>query len=379
MKTDPVLCKAARLARSRNYTEAIKILDSEENRYIDSYNYFYLYAVICLYSGDFGGALAHFRHAYVIKNMKDPPAMLGLAALYMNRKDTVHAVDYYLDVEELDPGNRIAQKGLAIIRKYSEHDSISAWLAEGKLHKLYPPIPNVGMTHGTVASIFLAFVSVLLLTLGLLVIFHVLPNPFKIRSGRPTAEFALSGQERDEPVEPVETSGLYRYILTRNQILDNYDKALSFFTSYRDEAAKICLNRILESNASENLKNKSRLLLAFMETPRFDNFKHNDNVSYANVAREPVLYRDVYVIWKGMATNVEVLEEQTTFDFLVGYDTRTALEGIVPVVFNSPVALNGERPLEVLGKIVPLSPYSMNIRLEGAAIYQSGILENKKE
>jgi tetratricopeptide (TPR) repeat protein len=376
MKTDPVLSKAARLARSRNYTEAIRILDSEDNRYADSYNYFYLYAVICLYSGDLGNALAHFRHAYEIKNMKDPLSMLGLAALYLNRKDTVHAVDYYLDVEELDPGNKIAQKGLAIIRKYSEHDSISAWLADGKLYKLYPPIPYAGVTLGTAISISLAILSVAFLTLGLLVVFHAIPNPFKIRSGRPTVEFELSGQERDEPVE---TAGLYSYILTRNQVVDNYDKALSLFTSYRDEAAKIYLNRILESNASENLKSKSRLLLTFMEIPRFDNFKQSDNVSYTNVAKEPVLYRDVYVIWRGMATNVEVLEEKTTFDFLVGYDTRTALEGIVPVVFNNPVALNSERPLEVLGKIVPLSPSSPSIRLEGAAIHQSGILENKKK
>jgi hypothetical protein len=113
-----------------------------------------------------------------------------------------------------------------------------------------------------------------------------------------------------------------------------------------------------------------------MEIPRFDNFKKSDNVSYSDVVKEPILYRDVYVIWRGMATNVEVLEERTTFDFLVGYDTRTTLEGIVPVVFNVPVTLNSDRPLEVLGKIAPLSPSSPNIRLEGAAIHQSGVLEN---
>jgi tetratricopeptide (TPR) repeat protein len=376
MKFDPVLSKAASLARSRNYSEAIRILDSEENRYSGSYNYYYLYGVICLYSGDFGGALSHFRHAHSIKNMKDPLTMLGLAALYLNRKDTVQAVDYYLDVEELSPGNRIAKKGLAIIRKYSEQDSIAAWLAEGKLVKLYPPILGAGLSPGTIASGFLIFVLVSLLALGLLVIFHVLPNPFKTRSGRSSSEFALSKQERTESVE---TSGSFRYILTKNQMVDNYDKASSLFTSYRDEAAKIYLNRILESNASETFKNKSRLMLKYMEIPRFDNFKQSDNVPYASVAKEPFLYRDVYVIWKGMATNVEVLEEHTTFDFLVGYDTRTTLEGIVPVVFNDPVALNGERPLEVLGKITPLDQSSPNIRLEGAAIHQSGTLENNKE
>jgi hypothetical protein len=76
-----------------------------------------------------------------------------------------------------------------------------------------------------------------------------------------------------------------------------------------------------------------------------------------------------------MATNVEVTDEGTTFDFLVGYDTRKTLEGIVHVIFSAPVAINTERPLEVLGRITPDASYS-DIRLEGVAIHQSGRLEN---
>jgi hypothetical protein len=75
-----------------------------------------------------------------------------------------------------------------------------------------------------------------------------------------------------------------------------------------------------------------------------------------------------------MATNVDITDEYTRFDFLVGYDTRRTLEGIVPVVFDMPVAINPERPLEVLGKIVVTSSYT-DIMLEGVAIHQSGRLE----
>ncbi len=77
-----------------------------------------------------------------------------------------------------------------------------------------------------------------------------------------------------------------------------------------------------------------------------------------------------------MATNLEVTDEAVRFDFLVGYDTRKTLEGIVPVVFTSPVSVNTERPLEVLGKII-LSDDKMKIMLEGEGIHQSGRLENK--
>jgi tetratricopeptide (TPR) repeat protein len=304
--------------------------------------------------------------------MRDPFTMLGLAALYLNRKDTGQAVDYYLDVEELDPGNKIAKRGLAVIRKHSNPDSLSSRLAAGKLKKLYPPIPSSGFLPKTFLAAFSVLALIALLAFGILVRFRVLPNPFKGQSGRPTAEFVLSGQER---AEAVELGGSYRYILTRDRAVELYDKALSLFTSYRDEAAKINLNRILESNASEGLKNKSRLLMTYMEVPGFDNFKQSDNISFTEAIKEPVLYRDVYVIWKGMATNVEVLEEHTTFDFLVGYDTRTTLEGIVPVVFNGPVSLNSERPLEVLGKITPTGSSPGFIKIEGVAIHQAGRLE----
>jgi tetratricopeptide (TPR) repeat protein len=372
MKIDPVLSKAARQAKRRDYEGALKILKSEENRYYGSFKYYYLYAVICLYSGSLIEALTNFRHALQIK-MKDPFTMLGLAVLHLKRLDTVQAVDFYLDVHEINPRNKIAKRGLAVIRKHSDPDSLSYWVTSKKLKKLYPPIPSGGISLKMVLNAALILAAAFVLVFAFLVWFRVTPNPFASRAERPySTEFVLSAPERSAPVE---VGGSYRYILTRDQALGLYDGALSFFTSYRDEAAKINLNRILESNASVELKNKSRLLFTYMEVPGFDNFKHGDNVSFADVKNEPVIYRDVHVIWRGMATNVEVTDEYTRFDFLVGYDTRRTLEGIVPVIFDRPVSLNGERPLEVLAKIALIPPFS-DFFLEGVAIYQSGRLEN---
>jgi tetratricopeptide (TPR) repeat protein len=375
MKIDPLLSKAARLAKMRDYNGALNILKSEEDRYYGSFNYYYLFAVISLHTGAFTDALASFRQARQIK-MKDPSTMLGIAVLFLKRMDTVQAVDYYLDVQEIDPKNRIAKKALAIIRRHSTPDSLSDWLTPERLAKLYPPIPFPAVTPGMVFAASLVLAAVVLLVYGIFVKTGVTPNPFnKNRDSRPTAEFVLSGQERSAPVE---TGGTYMYILTRDQATGLYDRALSLFTSYRDEAAKINLNRILESNASDGLKNKARLLVSYMEVPGFDTFKRSDNVSFADVKKEPAVYRDVHVIWSGMATNVEVTDDFTRFDFLVGYDTRRTLEGIVPVVFYGPFSINSERPLEVLGKIT-LSGAPLEIGLEGVAIHQTGRLENRQQ
>jgi hypothetical protein len=172
--------------------------------------------------------------------------------------------------------------------------------------------------------------------------------------------------------EPVQTGGSYRYILTRSEVLSAYEEARTLFMQYHDENAKVLLNRIIASNASEAIKTKASILISYMDVPGFDTLK--DRISYTEAVKDPILYRDCYVIWRGMATNLIFEQNSTVFDFLVGYDTRKSLEGIVLTMFNFSAAINPEKPLEILGKIIP-SEHGDAIQLEGVAIHQSGLLE----
>ncbi|MDR2257959.1 MAG: tetratricopeptide repeat protein [Treponema sp.] len=369
MKLDPILTKATRLARSGNYQGAVRTLVPEINRYNGSFRYFYLLAVSCLHVGDFGGALTYFKVARDIK-IRHPGVLLGFAVLYLRRGEIDKAVDFYLEVQELDEKNRIAKKALKIIRTYAGAGNFSAWLDSGDLPKLYPPVPPAGLSWNRVLVSAAAVFVVLAFTAGLLFYFRVIPNPFMIHRGdrRGITEISLEREDREQPVE---TGGSYSYILTRNEVLKTYERALTLFTEYRDEAAKTHLNRILESNASPGVKNKSRLLLSYMEPPGFETFSRKDNFSYAEVMKEPALYRDCHVIWRGMATNMDFFQNLTAFDFLVGYDTRKVWEGTVPVIFDKTISLSTEKPLEVLGRIVLVSTEKgPDIRLEGVAIYQ---------
>jgi tetratricopeptide (TPR) repeat protein len=368
MKLDPILTKATRLARSGNYEGAVRTLIPEVNRYNGSFRYFYLLAVSCLHVGDFGGALTYFKVARDVK-IRHPGVLLGFAVLYLRRGEIDKAVDFYLEVQELDEKNRIAKKALKIIRTYAGSGNFSAWLDSGDLPKLYPPIPSAGLSWNRILVSAAAGAAVLAFSAGILINFRIIPNPFIHRGDRKgIAEISLEREEREQPVE---TGGAYRYILTRTQVLETYERALTLFTGYRDEAAKKNVNLILESNASPGVKNKSRLLLSYLDPPGFDTFVRQDNFAYAEVMKDPALYRDCHVIWRGMATNMDILQNLTAFDFLVGYDTRKTLEGIVPVVFDAAVSLNPERPLEVLGRIVPVSTEKgPGIRLEGVAIHQ---------
>ena len=371
MKLDPILGKATRYARNGKYEQAVKILEPEEYRYKGSFHYCYLFGICCLHLGDYTGALENFRHAHSLKST-NPLPLLGLAVLYFRRGEIERTVDIYLDVQEIDKENRIAKKALNIIRKYARSDNLITINETGKLKSLYPPVPFGGFGTNSILAFVAIGVALLILCFGILVSTKTIANPFMKKGERHTfTEYILSADERNQPVQ---TSGSYRYVLSRTEVLKAYESAQSLFTAYRDEKAKISLNRILESNASEGVKNKARILLSYMETPGFDTFNKADNVSYSEAIREPFLYRDVHVIWRGMAANVVTVQNVTNFDLLVGYDTYRTMEGQVNVTFGSAVSINTERPLEVLGRVVPAS--GNDIMLEGVAIHQSGRLGN---
>ena len=156
--------------------------------------------------------------------------------------------------------------------------------------------------------------------------------------------------------------------------MDEYNEAQRLFLAHRDDAARVRLNRILESNASEPIKNRAMILISYMQIPGFDTLK--DRFSYNEVINDPFLYRDVHVIWRGMATNLDVGQNHTSFDFLVGYDTRRIMEGIVQVFYNFAIPINPERPVEILGRVIPISgERDAGFRIQGVALNQAGLLE----
>jgi tetratricopeptide (TPR) repeat protein len=365
MKLDPILTRAIRLARRGNYDGAIRTLEPEVNRYHDSFRYYYILGVSCLRVGDFQGALTYFKLAREVR-IREPNALLGMAVLHLRRGETDRAVDYYLEVQDLEPGNRTARRALALIRRYAGRNRIADWLESGELRKLFPPLPRIPPDPSRLLAPGLAVLGLAVITFVLLLRFHVIYLPGS-RGPRPLVSgTALEGEDRKRPVE---SGGDYRYDLTANQVLEYYDRGLSLFTEYRDEAARLCFNRIAESNASESIKNKARLVISYLEIPGFDTFKRQDNYSYAEVLDDPLLYQGCYVIWQGRATNILSSPDRTSFDFLIEYDIKS-MQGIRGVDFDWAVTVNPERPLEVLARIV-LSPDPGGFRLEGISIHQS--------
>jgi tetratricopeptide (TPR) repeat protein len=365
MKLHPILTRAIRLARKGNYHAAIKTLEPEVNRFHDSFRYYYILGVACLRVNDFMGALTYFKLAREVK-IQDPNVRLGMAVLHLRRGETDRAVDLYLDVQETDPKNPVARKALAIIRRYAGQNRFAEWLESGEIHRLYPPLPRIPPDPGRLLVSSLVILGIAGIAFILLLRFHVIYLP---GSRGPRLLVSGTALEQEDRRRPVESEGDYYYDLSPNQVLEYYDRGLSLFTEYRDEAARLCFNRIVESNAAEGIKNKARQVMEYLAIPGFDTFKRQDNYSYGEVLDDPLLYQSGYVIWQGTATNVFISSPRTSFDFLVEYDIKS-MKGIVGVDFDRAVAINPERPLELLARIVR-STDPGGFRLEGIAIHQS--------
>ena len=372
MKPDP-LSRAIILAHRRKYERAIKVLEPEETRYYASFTYYYLLGVCFLYCGVYGSALANFKLARNLK-MSDTSVILGLAALYLNHGNTDSAVDFYLEVLELDEFNKIAAKALRIIRKNPGPENIASWIEKGHFHTIFPPLPKIPPSQKKPVLLITFIFLVAALTTGALIITGILPLGIQSQRKAPLDIDLL----REDLEAPMQLEGSFRYILTREQVSADYNEARKLFASYHDESAKVHLNRILESNGPEPIKNKARLLLSYLETPGFDTLK--DRFGYVEVNREPILYRDCHVIWRGIATNIDIQQNRTSFDLLVGYDTRRTMEGIVRVEFDFAIPVNPERPVEILGRIIPISTEKgVDMRIQGVALNQAGLLDQSSQ
>jgi hypothetical protein len=359
------LTRAARLARRGKYESAAQLLESEVYNYRDSFMFFYLLGLCSLYAGNYGSAHDYLMRARELR-AREPSALLALAALYVKRADSRRAISFYLEVQDIDSKNRIAKRALNILKKYAGSDDLLAWIESGKLRSLYPPFPHEKIRP---VKIILKIMLPVVAVLGIAA-FILLKNNPSVNPGR--EGFDETVLTRADKEDAAQFGGVYNLILTEKQILAAYEDARKFFNQRRDNAARIEINRIIESNAGDGIKNKALIMAQYLEEPDFEKLKSSPaaNIKYDDAAKEPWLYRDCYALWNGTAVNINSGQNETSFVFLVGYDKRRhVVEGRIQVRMPFAAAIDPERPLEVLGKIVP-SGAPDGLSLEGITIHQ---------
>jgi tetratricopeptide (TPR) repeat protein len=313
-----------------------------------------------LYIGDFGSASSNLQKARRIK-MTDTRLLLGQAIIFLRRGDTKRALQYYLDVKDYEPSNKIADKAIEFIRHNNDFDEICRYFETGKIQQFYPPLgPN---PHKK----FYVIVPVVAFILGAAITFCFIPKQNYNGKRKNLEALALTSVEKENLQEKDLTSQSFNYILSSKDISKSYKNAIDYFQSGNDNLAQREINRLLNSNASFSIKQKCQVLMSYLEVPTFDSLK--DNFSYKQVAEEPLLYLDCWVVWSGRLSNSTVNPDGSySCQLLVGYENMKTVDGIVNVHFDKEPALLSDQAVKILGQI---DFEDSNVVLKGKAVYQS--------
>jgi tetratricopeptide (TPR) repeat protein len=336
------LDRAERLFASGRYAELISLLEPQVPVYRESQRFYYLLGSSCLHAGDPGGASTYLKRAEQL-SPANTDTMLALAALSVRRGETERAVEYYLRVLEDKPGDRKARASLGVLRREGSPEGLARLVETDRIERLYP---GRRALPAFLVPLALALVVAGAVYLSWPIGASLVEAVSRPRVARPeVAAVTLSRSERDSPVQ---TGGTFRYVLTEKQALEAFEKAKDSFQAYRDNAAVVEINRLLGSNASPALKEKANSLRAFVGRPDFRTIK--DAPSYSDARLDPALYDGCSVSWKGMAANVRRESGAVAFDFLVGYQEKKRLEGLVPATMVG-AEVPVDRPLEILATL----------------------------
>ena len=371
--------KAHLLLQKRRFSQALSILESGRNPeiYRESFDYFLTAGLACLYLGDTGNAGVYFQRARHIR-MTDTTLLCAQAVLFLHRGETDRAIEYYVDALDYDPNNKLALRAMEFIRSHGSYEELCHAFDTGEIKKYYPPL---GVNPDTIKRIVLSAFAGVVLALMIFNFgkFSSAARKLHLPAANARADLSelfLSVDEMGNAHKKDLSGGTYKYILSDAQIKKSYDMAMTYFQDYKENASLVEINRLLNSNASDAIKAKAEMISTYFKEPTFDSLStFGDNISYADVAKEPDLYLGCSVAWSGRISNSVSEGKSFRCDLLVGYENMERVEGFVPLIFaESPQPpIDGERPIKVLGKI---KVENGKIALEGKAVYQPVNREN---
>ncbi|MBO4404313.1 MAG: hypothetical protein J5780_03165 [Treponema sp.] len=362
-----VIDRANSLMKRRMFSRAITMLEARSEFYADDFEYYVTLGKACLYVGDFGSAASYYSRAREIK-INNSDLLLGQAAIFLTRGDTERAVDYYLNVLENDPRNVTAKAALDFIRTKGDYPTICRWNDSGKIKRFFPPL---GINPLIVMRCALAGLAA-----GFLIAFFVMFFPQRIPDfNGPRANLSLlSAIEDSSLVLSKEEMAKTRIslVLQKDEIRSSMNRCVKAFNEYKDNTAQIEINRLLNSNAGLEVRQKISVISEKLNSnPGFDSLMASgDNIQFTEIDREKFyLYEDCVVSWRGTVANETLGEDgSSAYSFLVGYHDKKTMLAQVKIYFKNIIDLDYSKPVQFLAKLH--FDTEGNLFLEGLGFYQ---------
>ncbi|WP_421622943.1 hypothetical protein R5397_03725 [Borrelia sp. MN22-0132] len=355
MEPNKLINKSINYYNSHKYSDVVKLLEKEIFLYKNYYFYHYILGMSYLRMGNLGTAQTYLKKAYTL-NPTEPDVKQSIAILLAAQGKEDKAIQIWLKMIEENQEIQRSEFSLETIRKNPIQGAL--FLNKNKIYaKLFPEIKvETGQNLSKLTRTLLTIASLVFLLIAIFLLIHsketiklTLSNS-KVKEKKAINNIAayiddikINDKEKIENHE-----GQFVFILTETEIKNSFQKIKTHLKQGKDNFARIEINKILNSNASESIKLKAKNLASFISRPNFITF--NDYLVLKEIKKNPLIYSNVYVKWEGIANNIEKKDNITYFDFYVGYN-KNALEGIITTKTTFDIDINFKDYVEILGQI----------------------------
>ena len=243
------LGRAKKYFKRRRFSEVIRILEPQVFTYRENPTFYYLLGVSCLNTNDLAGSTSYLKR--VIQLDKDHlNARLALAVIYLKKMEAEESIRLWLEILDDFPGNKIAKKGLDLVRENASPDKMIELAQTQKVNML---IPSTGFYLSF--PIVLGLVSLFSCTI---LLFGGLAIKKYYESKKPVMRPEISAViiEKDMPI--IDSSEKAAIMLSEPEIKESFKKIKQLLEDYHDNIARKEINKILLSNASRTSQRASK-------------------------------------------------------------------------------------------------------------------------
>ena len=359
-----LLDKAVNLFKRHRYAEAVDLMTPYLLAYGDSYLYFKLMTFSSIMIYDWSGAAAYLKTAVRLCRRRDPDLQIAQAVVKLQTGETAEAYLILFDLERNSRWGAFSKELLEISRNTENQQALTEILErliktrfaklnldgnyerewrkrDSDLRLFFERMPSLRSIIAAGMGVFIIFLSALFI---FMFFFKSAPERESV-SVRKDGDNIKLQQTEQLVVYDSET----RYLLSEEEIRNSFNRMKDYYRNRDDNMTQREINRLKESNASVDVKDKASAFERLLTDNRSENI--GTLFSYDEVSHDPFLYDKTVVVWRGAAANLYVTPTSLTFDLLVGYENRKFLEGTVPVFVDYGVKIIEGEPYEIEGEI----------------------------
>lgn len=345
--------------RKQFYPEIINLLTGYVQNHPDHLAAVRMLAFALAETGQFRDSHHYYQHV-LRANKNDTEALNAVAFLELENGGTESSVNYLLDAIYVDDKNQRLKKNLESLKKIKDaklffsmtkpSDFIFIDLPKesyysqltGKLLEL----PST--TNGRIA---LAAAAVLI---AIFLIYLVYPAYVSWMENYRFSRSIGSGKVTHITIQDVERlvqeREKYNLKLSEDQIREKFSMARTFLEEKRRNQAVILINELLNSNASDAIKERVGMLREFIPDPDPRQIDFNPDVR--EVIKTPFIYENVSLRWEGTAANLEhKARTETVFDLLIDFVDKATVQGIAETHFEGFKDIESGQKFTVFGII----------------------------